>query len=143
MTEHEFKHLAKDLKQVIEPELVYILEMEGEPVAFAISIPNLNQALRHVPSGRLFPLGLPKLLAYAKLGAVYEIRMPLMGVLPEYHGRGFDAILVDATIQNGLAAGYDACEMSWVLDVNMPLVNSLDKLGAVRDKEYAMMEKAL
>ncbi|MEP0549012.1 MAG: hypothetical protein ABJF88_18910 [Rhodothermales bacterium] len=143
MTEHEFKHLAKDLKQVIEPELVYILEMEGEPVAFAISIPNLNQALRHVPSGRLFPLGLPKLLAYAKLGAVYEIRLPLMGVLPEYHGRGFDAILVDATIQNGLEAGYDACEMSWVLDVNMPLVNSLDKLGAVRDKEYAMMEKAL
>ena len=143
MTEHEFQHLAKDLKQVIEPELVYILEMEGAPVAFAISIPNLNQALRHVPSGRLFPLGLPKLLAYAKLGAVYEIRMPLMGVLPEYHGRGFDAILVDATIQNGLAAGYDACEMSWVLDVNMPLVNSLDKLGAVRDKEYAMMEKAL
>ena len=143
MTEHEFKHLAKDLKQVIEPELVYILEMEGAPVAFAISIPNLNQALRHVPSGRLFPLGLPKLLAYAKLGAVYEIRMPLMGVLPEYHGRGFDAILVDATIQNGLEAGYDACEMSWVLDVNMPLVNSLDKLGAVRDKEYAMMEKAL
>ena len=148
MTEHEFRHLAKDLKQVIEPELVYILELEGdggtrEPVAFAISIPNLNQALRHLPNGRLFPLGLPKLLAYAKLGAVYEVRMPLMGVLPAYRGRGFDAVVIDATIRNGLAAGYDACEMSWVLDVNAPLVNALDKLGAVRDKEYAMLEMTL
>ena len=143
MTEREFEHLAKDLKQVIEPELVFLLEREGEPVAFSISIPNLNQALKHVPSGRLFPLGLPKLLAYAKLGAVYELRMPLMGVLPEFHGRGFDAVLVDATIRTGIERGYDACEMSWVLDVNMPLVNSLEKLGAVRDKEYAMMEMAL
>ena len=143
MTEHEFEHLAKDLKQVIEPELVFILEKDGEPVAFSISIPNLNQALKHVPSGRLFPTGLPKMLAYAKLGAVYELRMPLMGVLPEYHGRGFDAVLIDATIQDGLRAGYDACEMSWVLEVNTPLVNSLDKLGAVKDKTYAMVEKAL
>jgi GNAT superfamily N-acetyltransferase len=143
MTEHEFEHLAKDLKQVIEPELVFILEKDGEPVAFSISIPNLNQALKHVPSGRLFPTGLPKLLAYAKLGAVYELRMPLMGVLPEYHGRGFDAVLVDATIQDGIAVGYDACELSWVLDVNKPLVNSLDKLGAVKDKEYTMLEMGL
>ncbi len=143
MTEHEFQHLAKDLKQVIEPEMIFFLEKDGELVAFSITIPNLNQALKHVPSGRLFPLGLPTLLARAKLGGVYEVRMPLMGVLPEFHGRGFDAILIDATIQTGIKLGYDACEMSWVLDVNTPLVNALDKLGAVRDKEYAMMERAL
>ena len=131
MTEHEFEHLAADLKQIVETDLVYFLELDGEPVAFSISIPNLNQALKHVPSGRLFPLGLPKLLTYAKLGAVYELRMPLMGVLPAYRGRGFDAVVIDATIRNGLAAGYDACELSWVLDTNTPLVNSLDKLGAV------------
>ncbi len=148
MTEPEFDHLAKDLKQIVEPELIYFLEMahpDGrvEPVAFSASIPNLNQALKHVPSGRLFPLGLPKLLAYAKLGAVYELRMPFMGVHPSYRGRGFDAVVIDATIRHGLAAGYDACELSWVLDVNTPLVNSLEKLGAVRDKEYAMLEMGL
>lgn len=143
MTEHEFEHLAKDLKQIVEPDLVYFLELDGEPVAFSVTIPNLNQALKRIPSGRLFPLGLPKLLAYAKMGAIYEVRMPLMGVLPEYRGRGFDAPLIDQTIRTGIAKGYDACEMSWVLDVNAPLVNALDKLGAVRDKEYAMMEMAI
>ena len=143
MTEAEFEHLAKDLKQIVEPDLVYFLELDGEPVAFSVTVPNLNQALKRVPNGRLFPLGLPKLLTYAKLGAVYEVRMPLMGVLPEYHGKGFDAPLIDQTIRTGIARGYDACEMSWVLEVNRPLVNALDKLGAVKDKTYAMMEKAL
>ncbi len=147
-TMEEARHLAKDLKQVIEPELFFFLEMEGPdgsraPVAFNVSIPNLNRVLKHLPDGRLFPTGLPKLLARAKLGGVYELRMPLMGVLPEYHGRGFDAPLVDATIRTGILRDYDACEMSWVLDTNQPLVNALDKLGAVRDKEYAMVEKAL
>lgn len=143
MTEREFEHLAKDLKQVIEPDMVYFVEVDGEPVAFSVTIPNLNRALVHVPNGRLFPTGLPKLLAYAKIGGIYECRMPLMGVLPEYQHRGFDAVLIDATIRAGRPKGFEACELSWVLDVNLPLINSLEKLGAVRDKEYVMLEKAL
>ena len=143
MTEHEFEHLAKDLKQIVEPEIVFFLELDGEPIAFSILLPNMNQALRHVPDGKLFPLGLPKLLAYAKLGAVYETRMPLMGVLPEHRGKGLDAVLVHASVHDGTKRGYDACEMSWVLDVNKRLTNSLDTLGGVRDKEYVMLEKAL
>lgn len=143
MTEREFEHLAKDLKQIIEPDMVYFLELEGRPVAFSVTIPNLNRALKHVSDGRLFPLGLPKLLAYAKLGSIYECRMPLMGVLPEYHGKGFHAPLIYETIRVGRGKGYQACEMSWVLDGNAPLENALIKLGGVRDKEYAMYQRAL
>jgi GNAT superfamily N-acetyltransferase len=143
MTDREFEHLAKDLKQVIDPELVYFLEMDGDPVAFSVTIPNLNRALKHLPNGRLFPTGLPKLLAYSKLGGIYEARMPLMGVLPQYHGRGFDAPLVHETIRVGRGKGYQACELSWILDVNKPLVNAMENLGAVRDKEYALLERAL
>jgi GNAT superfamily N-acetyltransferase len=143
MTEREFEHLAKDLKQVIEPELVFILELDGEPVAFSVSIPNLNRALKHIPNGRLLPVGLPKLLAYSKLGGVYELRMPLMGVLPQYHGRSFDTPLVAATLEKGIEKGYDACEASWVLDSNTRLMNTLNHFGAARDKQYAMLEMRL
>lgn len=142
-TEAEARHLAEDLRQVIEPELFLFLEFHGEPVAFSVALPNLNQALKHVPDGRLFPLGLPQLLARARLGGIYEIRMPLLGVLPRYHGRGFDAPLIDHTIRTGIRMGYDACEMSWVLATNAPLVNALEKLGAVRDKTYVLLERPL
>lgn len=143
MTENEFRHLAKSLKQIIDPELVFFLELDERPIAFSIAIPNLNIALKQVSGGRLLPLGLPKLLAYDKLGALNELRMPLLGVLPEFHKQGFHAPLINETIRIGMPKGYQACELSWVLDVNAPLINALEKMGAIRDKEYTMYEKKI
>lgn len=143
MTEGEFEQLADEMEQIIDPEVVFILEDEGEPVAFSIALPDLNQALRHVKGGRLFPLGLPKLLAYANFGGVHELRMPLMGVLPQYRGQGLYAPLVLATVEEGPKNGYPACEMSWVLDTNEVLKNALEEMGGVKDKEYAMFERQI
>ena len=136
----EAEHLAKELKPVIEKDIFLFVEDAGRPVAFAASLPNLNRALKKLPNGRLLPTGLAKLLGTIKAGGIYEIRMALMGVLPEYRHRGIEALLIHQTIVNGIRDGYEACEMSWVLDVNKALTNALDKLGGVRDKEYAMLE---
>jgi GNAT superfamily N-acetyltransferase len=142
MTRAEFDQLATDLKQIVVPEMVFLVEHDGKPVAFAISLPNINQALRNVPDGRLFPTGLPKLLLNATYG-IYEVRMPLMGVRTAYQGKGLDALLVLRTIEDGPPNGFDACEMSWVLDTNERLKNHIESLGAVVDKEYAMYEMPL
>ncbi len=143
MTPAEFQHLVRDLKQIVDPEIVYILEDAGTPIAFSVAIPNLNLALKHVRDGRLLPLGLPRLLGASTFGGIYECRMPLMGVRKKYHGRGLDSILIYETIVRGPQAGYDACEMSWVLDSNKVLLNALHSLGGVVDKEYAMFERSL
>jgi hypothetical protein len=140
MTDAEFARLAKDLKQIADPNIVFILELNGEPVAFSISLPNLNQILKRVPDGRLFPSGLPKLLLYGKLGMIYECRTALMGTLQKYQGRGFDAILNLATIEEGPRHGYDASEMSWILDSNEVMKNALASIGGVVDKEYGMYQ---
>ena len=142
-TEPEAIHLAKELKPIIEEDLFLFAEIDGEPVAFAASIPNLNRALKKVPNGRLLPTGLAKILAAVKAGAIYEIRMALMGVLPQHRNLGLDALLIHQTIVNGRRDGYEAAELSWVLDANQPLINALEKLGCARDKEYAMFEADL
>ncbi|MEM6289381.1 MAG: GNAT family N-acetyltransferase [Bacteroidota bacterium] len=142
-TREEALHLAKELKPVIEKDLFLIAEIDGTPVAFAASLPNLNRALKKLSNGRLLPTGLPKLLATVKAGGVYEIRMALMGILPEHRNLGLDALLIHQTIVNGRRDGYEAAELSWVLDSNQPLINALEKLGCARDKAYAMFEAAL
>ena len=142
-TEREALHLAGEMKPIIEPDLFLFAELDGEPIAFSASLPNLNQALRHLPKGRLASLGLPRVLGTWKLGGVYEIRMALMGVLPEHRNAGLDALLIHHTIVNGRRDGYQAAELSWVLDSNKALTNSLDKLGCTRDKEYAMFQATL
>ena len=142
-TEAEALHLAKEMKPVIEEDLFLFAEVDGEPVAFAASLPNLNRALRHLPRGRLASTGLAKVLTTWKMGGLYEIRMALMGVRPSHRHLGRAALLIHHTIENGIAAGYEAAELSWVLDVNKPLVNALEKLGCTRDKEYALFEAEL
>ena len=140
MTEREFAQMAAQMKQIIDPRIVFILEDEGRPVAFSATIPNINQLLRRVDDGRLLPLGLLKMLAYSQFGGLYECRTPLMGVLQQYQGRGLDAILNLAIIEEGQRNGYDASEMSWVLDSNAVLRNALESFGGVVDKEYALFE---
>lgn len=142
-TKHEALHLAKELKPVIESDLFLFAEKDGVPVAFSATLPNLNRALKKLPRGRLLPFGLPKLLGTIKAGGIYEVRMALMGVLPEYRKLGTDVVLIHQTIVNGREKGYEAAELSWVLDNNQALVNSLEKLGCARDKEYAMFEKGI
>ncbi len=139
-TDSEAQKLAQDLKQVLEADLFLFIEDEGQPIAFSILLPDLNQALIHVRDGRLFPTGLAKILTYAKTGAVYNSRMPLMGVRKAYQSRGLDAWLVHETITRGVPMGYDSCELSWVLEGNARLRNFLDNLGTAIDKRYGMFD---
>jgi len=140
MTEGEFAQLAKELKQIVDERLVVIIEDNGAPIAFAVTLPDLNHALKMLRSGRLLPFGIFKLLFLAKSGVIREVRMPLMGVKKSHQGKGLDAILVYSTIQNSAELGVLGCEMSWVLDNNLVLRNSLETMGGVKDKEYAMFE---
>ena len=143
MTEAEFQQLAKEMKQIIDPRLAVIVEDYGVAVGFAVSLPDLNYAFKTIPSGRLLPTGLLKLLYLATSGVIREIRMPLMGVRKSHHGKGLDAMLVWETQKAAVKMGVLGCEMSWVLDNNLRLRNSLESMGGVIDKEYAMLECAI
>ena len=143
MTEAEFRQIAKSMKQIIEPELVILVEDRGQPIAFAITLPNVNQALKHVKDGRLLPTGLFQLFMRLKFGGVTEARTLLMGVRKGYRGRGLDSVLVADTVRNSYTLGFSAGELSWVLESNDVLINQLEAIGAVRDKEYVMLEKSL
>jgi hypothetical protein len=126
---------------VVDARIVYIVEDEGVPIAFSISLPDVNQVLAKVKDGRLFPLGLLRILAGSKFGAIHEVRTLLMGVRLSWQGKGLDALLNLATIENGPQYGYFAAELSWVLDSNPKMINALVHMGSVKDKEYAMYEK--
>ena len=143
MTEGEFAQLARQMKQIVDPNIVYFVEDNGVPVGFSVSLPNINQLLRHVRNGRLFPFGVFQLLIREKFGGITEIRTPILGVRKKYQGRGLDAILNLAVIRDGPRRGYDAGELSWVLDSNARQRNALVSFGGIIDKEYAMMEKTL
>jgi len=139
-TEAEFKHVAKSLKKVIDPDIVLIAEVDGKPVAFSLALPDINLALRHI-DGRLFPFGLPVLLWYAR--KIDRVRIAILGVIKEYRGRGIDIALYYETFRIGTGKGYHSCEMSWILEDNEPMNRAAEMMGAHRYKTYRLYERPL
>ncbi|SMO55601.1 GNAT family N-acetyltransferase [Fodinibius sediminis] len=140
ISKKELEVLAKDLKMILDPKVAHIAEISGEPVAFSIALPDLNQALKHL-DGTLFPTGIFKLLWHRR--HINRIRTALMGVLPEYQGKGIDALLHKETIINGKREGYKSSELSWVLESNTGMIRVAEKIGATIEKTYRMYEKEL
>ena len=141
MTDAEFRHLAKDLKPVVDPDLALIAEdAEGEPVGFALSLPDLNQAIRHA-DGRLFPFGLLKILWYAR--KIDVARVITLGLVEEYRGKGLDALLYLETFRRGAARGITAGEFGWVLEDNQQMRRPLERLGATVHKRYRLYDREL
>jgi len=136
----ELKDLAKDLKLILDPKVAHIAEVDGEPVAFSIALPDLNQALKHL-DGTLFPTGIFKLLWHRR--NINQIRTALMGVIPKYQGKGIDAMLHKEAIVNGREVGYKSSELSWVLESNKSMIKVAEKIGAQIEKTYRMYAREL
>jgi GNAT superfamily N-acetyltransferase len=137
MTQREFEHLAKKLKQAVIPDLALIAEIDGEPVGFSLSTPDMNQALIHA-HGRLFPFGLLKIMRALK--KIDMIRIITMGVIEKYRNRGIDAVFYLDTWRNATRRGYHRGEMSWILETNVMMNRAAEMLGGKIYKTYRMYE---
>lgn len=115
MTDAEFDKLGADLKQVIDPNLAVIAEIDGVPVGVSVGIPDANEVLKHL-NGRLFPFGWIKALWYAR--KVTGSRLMILGVVEEHRGRGIESLLMFETLKAAVVSGYQSMEMSWILESN-------------------------
>lgn len=141
MDDEEYTHIAKDFKLLVDPDLVYIAEVDGQVAGYSLTLPNINQALAHLPDGRLFPLGLFKLLWYKR--RITSLRIITLGILRPYRGLGIDAALYLRTFTNGMAKGYQTGEASWILEDNAPMINALLKMGARKSKTYRIYGRSV
>jgi GNAT superfamily N-acetyltransferase len=138
LSEAEFDSLASDLKVIVDDDFAHIAEIDGEPVAFSIGLPDYNQIFRNM-NGRLFPFGLFKILWNRK--KIDKIRTALMGVLPEYQGKGIDVLLHREAIENGLIKNVYSSEVGWILENNVQMVRVAEKIGGELDKVYRIYSK--
>jgi GNAT superfamily N-acetyltransferase len=145
MTDAEFDHMAKDMKSIVIPEFLLMAEIKGEPVAFSLTLPDMNQAFAKVPEGRLtqfgLPIGLAKLLYAQK--QIKWARLTALGIKEGYRRRGIDAILYLDTVRAARKLGYTGGEISWTLEDNALVNRAIESMGGKRYKTYRLYEKAL
>jgi len=146
LTADEIDHMAKQMKPLIDERLVWFAEVDGEPAAFAVCLPNLNEAIGDL-DGRLLPFGWAKLLWRLKVSGVRSARVPLMGVRRKHADSllgGLLAFLIIAAVRREAAAlGLHRIEMSWILEDNVPMRRIAEAVGGRPYKTYRLYGKAL
>lgn len=140
ITTAEFDYMADSLKMVVDPDLVMFAEVAGKPAGFTLSLPDFNQVLKKM-NGRLLPFGFLKILTGKK--KIDFLRVIIMGVKPEYQKKAIDSVFYLETIKMGNKNGYTGAEISWVLEDNMPMRMTAEKLGAHIYKTYRIYKKNL
>lgn len=140
MSEEQFRRFAEEFRPLLDPDLTLIAEINGQPIGFAVAIPDPNRVLIHL-NGRLFPFGWLKMWWYAR--RIDVVTYKLMGVLPEYRRRGIDALLYLDMLRAVFDKGYQWLDGSLTGEENL-LVNLLaGRLGAERYKRYRVYQKAV
>jgi GNAT superfamily N-acetyltransferase len=140
LTGEEIAALANELLAFADRELVFLAELDGEPVGVSVTVPDFNQALR-AAHGRLLPLGWLRLLAARR--RIDAVRVLILGVLAEHRGRGVDAALYARTMTAAARRGYRWGELSWILESNLPMRRVAESLGAAHYKTYRLYDRDL
>ena len=137
----EFWHTAKDLKMVLAPDVSFVAETEDGVVGFMLIAHDVNRVLKHMPSGRLWPWNIVRLL----LGTRKLVfgRIILLGLTTEYRNRGLFPLFVYEASRRGQEIGTEGGEASWLLEDNEAIVRPLEAMGAEAYKRWRIYEKEL
>jgi GNAT superfamily N-acetyltransferase len=140
MTDGQFRYMAEELKPVVVPDLALIAELDREVVGFSLALPDLAPVFRKM-KGRLLPFGIFHFLFGRR--HVHAVRVLTTGVVEEHRRKGVDVLLIHRTFANGFRLGYFAGEFGWILEDNLLMRRTLDRMGARVDKTYRIFEKRL
>jgi GNAT superfamily N-acetyltransferase len=139
-TQDEFRRLATELKPIFDERCAVCAEVNGVPVACAVAVPDINQALKGT-TGRLFPTALFRLLLRKRY--ITQMRLLLLGIDPAYRTLGIYPVLLYELHRQVAGGPYRRAEFSWVLEDNRDINQPAENAGARHYKTYRIYEKML
>jgi len=147
ITDAEIAYVGKKLKPLVREDLIMIAEYDGEPVAFMMTLPDLNEAIKPL-DGALFPFGWARLLWWLRSCRARTMRVPLMGVRTELQSSRLAsqlAFMMIEYIRRNSVAHYGASrgEIGWILEDNGGMVAIADAIDSHVNREYLIYEKPL
>ena len=138
ITETEIEHMAKELKPLIVPELVFFAEYRGKPVGFYLVLPDYNQVIKQM-NGKKGPLQILKFLLGRR--KITDIRLMMAGIEEEYQKKGLDGLLYLESARAARDLGYKDSEISWLLEDNILVIRAAEMMGGTLYKKYRIYQK--
>jgi len=136
------KLVMKQLKPILDPDIMYFGFYEDEPVAFFICIPEVNQIFKHV-DGKLDLVGKLKFLYHKWHKKNRKFTGIVFGIIPEHQGKGVEGaiILYARRVLGDLNDKYVDFEMNWIGDFNPKMIHMVEQVGVSRYKVHKTYRK--
>ncbi|MEO5597812.1 MAG: N-acetyltransferase, partial [Novosphingobium sp.] len=146
-TEREIAYAGKKFKPIVREDLIMVAEYEGEPVAFMMTLPDMNEVTKSM-GGKLFPFNWIKLLSWLRKPKVHTMRVPLMGVRKRLQSSRLASqlafMMIEYIRRNALREyGATRGEIGWILDDNQGMIAIADAIHSHVNKTYVIYDKAL
>jgi len=142
LTMQQAKLIVKQMKPIMDNKLLFFGFYKNEPIAFFLSLPELNQIFKYV-NGKLNWLGKIKFLWHTFRKTNRKAFGILFGVVPEYQGKGVDGAIIMAArkVFQETYTRYDEYEMNWIGDFNPKMINVVEQVGGIVAKRHATYRK--
>lgn len=137
----EFWHTARDLKQVIARDFSFVAEVDDEMVGVMMVVKDINRVLAHIPSGRLWPWNVMKLLT--GLPKVRWGRIVLLGLRNDFRNKGLFPLFAYEAARRAEEIGFDGAEASWILEDNEALRSPLEAMDLEPYRRWRIYQRSI
>lgn len=125
---------------VYDRDWFMIAEADGETVAMALTVPDINQVLSRM-HGRLLPFGWWYLLNKRRI--TDRVRVGFLGVVPEHQHTGAAASLYMEHFAVAERTHRKWGEVGWILETNHSMNRAIEAMGGRTVKRFRVYERLL
>lgn len=142
LTDAQAKLIVKQMKPILDEKLLWFGYYKNDPIAFFLSLPEVNQIFKHV-NGKLDLLGKLKFVWHRLLKTNKKACGVLFGVVPEHQGKGVDGAIIEAfrKVAQGKNFNYSLYEMNWIGDFNPKMIRVVEQINVNITKKHATYRK--
>ena len=127
MTQEEALEMVREMKPIIDPNIIFFAYFNEEPIGFFITVPDLNRLIGKF-NGKF---GLRQ-----KLRLMWDLKVRkscdrifgiIFGITPEFHGKGVESGMMRFILEKYMRTPrnhYKTIEFAWVGDFN-PVMNRM------------------
>jgi hypothetical protein len=142
LSESQSRHIVKQMKPIMDKKLLWFGYYKEDPIAFFMSLPEVNQIFKHV-NGKLDWLGKLKFLYHTWRKTNRKAFGVLFGVVPAHQGKGVDGGIITAfkKVMQEEYLRYELYEMNWIGDFNTKMIQVAKQVTPEIVKQHATYRK--
>lgn len=126
----------RQMKPVLDPNLVQFAYVNGEPASFVVSLPDVNQIFKRF-KGKLNLINKIRFVLLKRKQVIDRVRVVVMGTHPKFQGIGLESVITYKSFEYCFKeTPLNEVELSWVGDFNDKMIAIHKGLGAVPSKKH-------